>query len=56
MTSAIPRIRAHLKEVVIPNVRATFANIRQNKKYKDHFDENRFKEKIVDEVFELIET
>jgi hypothetical protein len=55
MVSAIPRIRAYLKEVVIPNVKAIFANIRQNKKHKDYFDENKFKGKIIDEVFEVIE-
>ena len=55
MAAATPRIRALFKDVVIPEIKKTFNEIRQNKKHHEFFDENKFKEKIFDEIFELIE-
>lgn len=56
MALAIPKIRSHLNDSMIPKVKAIFEDIRQNKKHKDNFDENKFKEQIFDDVFETIET
>ena len=55
MKDAIPKIRADLSDVVVPKVKAIFKEIRENKKHHNFFDENKFKENIFNDVFDLIE-
>ncbi len=43
MQAAIPRIRAHLADKVIPDVKGIFNDIREKKKHHDYIDENTFK-------------
>jgi hypothetical protein len=55
LMEAKPKIRADLTDVVVPKVKAIFKEIRENKKHHDFFDENKFKEKIFNDVFDFIE-
>jgi hypothetical protein len=55
MKDGMPKIKADLRVVVVPKVKAIFKEIRENKKHHDFYDENKFKEKIFNDVFDFIE-